>query len=137
MTNYKQCDSEAIKEEKLQKIILDAINELFSNRDGFVETLRKNVEEMLVDTTSEKIRKIDLRLKDMQKELIKSPKNEALVGNRILALKKEKEEVYANEASKKGFQESVNSLMSLLEKGKKIESYSEDLVRLYVSNLQM
>ena len=109
---------------------------MFADRDSLVPVLRQNMSQMLVDTTDERAKVIDSELTRLQKQMIGNPGMEDSLGQRIVALRRKKDELYAEHARTDAMRMKVDGFLSLLD-GSNINEYSEDLVRSFIRRIDV
>ena len=131
-----QCCSRTASEDEIKAAVLEAVNGLFADRESLVPVLRQNMSQMLVDTTDERAKVIDDELSRLQKQMIGNPGMEDALGQRIVALRRKKDELYAEHARNDAMRMKVDRLLSLLD-GSGIDEYSEDLVRSFIKRIDV
>lgn len=67
----KGCDALTIQESELQEAVVNAINLVLGNRAGMMEVLQKNIETVFLQGDETSVEGINVKLKELQKELLK------------------------------------------------------------------
>jgi len=131
-----QCCSRTVKEDEIKNAVLEAVNGLFADRNSLVPVLRQNMSQMLVDTTDDRAKAIDSELSRIQKQMINNPGKEDELGQKIVELRRKKDEIYAEQARTDAMRVKVDGFLKLLE-GANLDEYSEDLVRSFVKRIEV
>jgi hypothetical protein len=63
------CDAPTVTESELQEATLKVINQLVHCSDSVLQTLTKNIERVLAEDSSEGMERINMLMKEKQKEL--------------------------------------------------------------------
>ena len=101
------CTSRTVKEELLHQAVVSAVNEVLSDKDNYIETLRRNIYKVL-DEGCESKDWIDERLEELKKDLIRFAKEKgdySEVAREIQRLREIKENYLSDKAdieAKKG-----------------------------------
>ena len=69
------CRARTVNEEFLQSIILKSINEMILDKSGYMEILQNNIATVIRNDASASTADIDVRLLELQKELLKKANN--------------------------------------------------------------
>lgn len=137
--NDRTCSSRTIDEEEIHNSIVEAINELYSEKCNIIPYLEDKVVKFLDEDYSEETIKIDKRIKELQESLMKSINNDKdidKIGEKINKLKDEKEklliEMNRNENKRKKSQE----LLEYFKNSKKrLKEYDDSLVRKFIDQI--
>ena len=138
-TSGVDCTARTIKEEDLHESVLAAINKAYSQRNTVIPILINNIKQVLDERNNEKIASIDRKLLELQQELISVSNNEQLVeelGNQIVSLREERQQIQMQEAEKKDKQNRIQELIDFLDSQTvEIKMYNEVLVRRLVEKI--
>ncbi|MDY5423433.1 recombinase family protein [Hornefia butyriciproducens] len=133
------CTARTIKEEDLHAAIVNAINDIWSNRQGVIQTVRDNILAVIDSNTDEVVKDIDERIQAKQQELLDAGKDQSqidVIGDEILRLREERRAALTEAARKKGIQERLKDLASFLEaQPAAITEYSDTLVRRLIDTI--
>lgn len=133
------CDAEAIREEDLQNIVVQAINKLLGKRDGVKEILTENIESALTESDGISMDEIDSRLAELQRELLKvanSKGNYDDITNEIYRLRELKQNSMIDSAVREGIKVRVEEMQQFLkEQATFIIEYDDQLVRKLVDRI--
>ena len=131
-----QCCSRTVREDEIKDAVLEAVNGLFADRDSLVPVLRQNMSQMLVDTTDERAKSIDSELSRLQRKMISNPGKEDELGQKIVALRRKKDEIYAEQARTDAMRMKVDGFLKLLDDAN-LDEYSEELVRSFIKRIDV
>lgn len=133
------CDAEAIREEDLQSIVVQAINKLLGKRDGVKEILTENIESALIEPDGISMEEIDFRLAELQRELLKvanSKGNYDDITNEIYRLRELKQNSMIDSSVREGIKVRVEEMQQFLkEQATFITEYDDQLVRKLVDRI--
>lgn len=131
-----ECPSRTVLEEDLKKAVMDAVNEVFSDRDAIASVLRQNLSRMIADTTDSRVDSIQKRLDGLQKQIVEDPTKEAAVGEKILKLREEKEAIYVEHSKIEATKSMVKGFLQMLGDFK-LDEYSDDLTRTFIKTVKV
>ncbi len=133
------CDGDAIKEADLHLSIMQAINRLLGNKDSVKETLASNIETALTEVDGIPIDEIDVRLEELQKELLKvanSKGNYDSITDEIYRLRELKQSAMVDSAEREGLKLRIDEMRQFLdEQTESITEYDEKLTRRLIEKI--
>lgn len=133
------CDAETILEEDLQMATVKAFNLLYSSKDGMLEILKRNIEEVISNETNDELEQVEIRLEELQKEILKranTKQNYEKLAQEIFELRDRKQEILAEDAQKNGAVKRITELEEYLNGfDRMLEEYDEQLVRAYIEKI--
>lgn len=133
------CDADAIKEEDLQSVVVQAINKLLGKRDGVKQILAENIESTLTEMDGISLEEIDARLAELQRELLKvanSKGNYDDITNEIYRLREIKQNSMIDSAVRECIRVRVDEMKMFLEEQTTfITKYDDQLVRKLVEKI--
>ncbi|MBS6064104.1 hypothetical protein [Criibacterium bergeronii] len=110
-----------------------AINTIIENKESIRETLKTNIQDVLLDNADSKVSKIEAEMLNLQKELIKKAnarENYDDLTQAIEDLREQKRKVYADLAEKEGINKRIKEMRGFLDsQNLSITNYDEELVR--------
>lgn len=99
------CDAEAIREVELQSIVIKAINKALGKRDSMKAMLAANIESVITVVGGISINEIDIRLEELQKELLRLANSKVSydeIVDEIFKLRKLKQSTMVDSAEREG-----------------------------------
>ena len=127
------CYARTIKEEDLQKAVVEAINQLISESSDLKEIIKEKIEKAITGDGSRQIEEIDKEMLNVQEELLKvanAKKDYTDLADRVEELRNEKENILLEMAEEKNEQSRLKELEEFLDNQElEIDSYDEELVR--------
>ncbi len=127
------CDARTIREEDLKQAVIQAINELFKNRNNFLKVLEQNIVQILSNHLHDKLVKVEKELEVLQHSLIglaNSNKDYNDVVDNIYKRREEKQQLQLEIAVQNNGRERLEQISALLkEQTCELETYDEQLVR--------
>lgn len=133
------CTARTIKEEDLHAAVITAINDIWSSRQGVIQTVRDNILAVIDSDTDEVVNDIDGRIQVKQQELLDAGRDQNkidIIGEEILGLREERRAAMTEAARKKGIQERLQDLVAFLEaQPAAITEYSDTLVRRLIDTI--
>ncbi len=133
------CLARTVSEPDLHKAVVDAINQVFAEKDEFLEILKDNIEAVLDGEESDELIEVETHLDELQHELLRLATSGAeydSVAEKIHKLQAEKEEVLNRQVESLGAKQRIEDLMGFLTRqSKEIEEYDEVLVRRLIENI--
>ena len=118
---------------------MQAINRLLGNKDSVKETLAANIETALTEVDGIPIDKIDVRLEELQKELLKvanSKGNYDSITDEIYRLREMKQNTMADSAEREGLKLRIDEMRQFLdEQTESITEYDEKLTRRLIEKI--
>ena len=133
------CPARTISEETLQAVVVEAINEVFANRELVLPELRANVSKALETNNSKKIAGIDKLLEDLQVELLKKAQAKQPfddITEQIEALRRQKREMLLEDANRQADVTHVYEMDTFLDElDTKVTEYDETLVRRFIERI--
>jgi superfamily I DNA/RNA helicase len=135
------CTGRTLRENELQRAIVNAVNDILNRKDAVIAVLEKNVSDTLNNGASSRIADIDQELDKLQHELLAENVDKAAVqeiGNTILALREEKQTLMEKIARNRKAQDRVTEMVKYLnEQDRIINEYSEALVRRLIERISV
>lgn len=132
------CKSRTIKEKVLHEAIVKAVNEVLSNKDSFIQTLRRNIRNVLNEEENIAY-DIDEKLKNLQQELIRlAQENRDFTdtANEIRRLKEIKKRSLAEKSENGCVNRRFNEIEEFLQSHTgKIEEYDDYLARKFIERV--
>ena len=133
------CPARTIREEVLQAAVVTAVNDAWSRKDAILPELRENIRSVLEEDTDAQLSDIDEAIRQKQTELLDAGKDQAKIdeiGDAIMHLREERQQVMTTEAMRKDVQDRVEDLSAFLdEQTEAITEYSDDLVRRLIEKI--
>ena len=133
------CDAPTVLETDLQEATVKAINLMLRCSPSMMGVLKENIETALADDNSEELAKINAKLAELQKELVKlahANKDYTLLADEIDLLRDKKQELLVAKAETEGFKNRIDELVKFLESyGQEITEYDELMVRKYIDRI--
>lgn len=128
-----------VSETDLRKAVVDAINQVFAEKDECLAILRENIEAILGAEETDELARIEARLDQLQHELLRLATSGAeydLVAEEIHKFQFEKEEVLSRQVESLGAKQRIEDLMVFLEEQSgEVEEYDETLVRRLIGKI--
>lgn len=123
----------------MRKAVVDAINQVFAEKDECLAILRENIEAILGAEETDELARIEARLDQLQHELLRLATSGAeydLVAEEIHKFQFEKEEVLSRQVESLGAKQRIEDLMVFLEEQSgEVEEYDETLVRRLIGKI--
>ncbi|SUY47668.1 resolvase [Clostridium putrefaciens] len=133
------CNSPTIKEEVLQQIVVDAINQTLSSKDDFLSTLQDNIDRVISEADHGATADIDVKLKELQNELLRLANGKAdyeEVAEEIYSLRELKQNKLIANAEREGKRQRIDEMAQFLkEQPYELKEYDEQLVRMLVEKV--
>lgn len=133
------CDAPTVLETDLQEATVKAINLMLRCSPSMMGVLKENIETALADDNSEELAKINAKLAELQKELVKhahANKDYTLLADEIDLLRDKKQELLVAKAETEGFKNRIDELVKFLKSyGQEITEYDELMVRKYIDRI--
>lgn len=112
------CPARTIREEVLQAAVVTAVNDAWSRKDAILPELRENIRSVLEEDTDAQLSDIDEAIRQKQTELLDAGKDQAKIdeiGDAIMHLREERQQVMTTEAMRKDVQDRVEDLSAFLD----------------------
>lgn len=112
------CDASTLPEEVLKEKTVEAINVIIEGKDGYFETLQKNIETVLSEEFDQDTDGIDKRLEDLQNQLLQLASTKTAyddVVNEIYQLRDLKQEALNRNAARQAKRQRSAELTAFLE----------------------
>lgn len=133
------CPARTIHEEDLQEAVVTAINDAWSRKDIVLPALKANIESVLGGGLDERLTEVDAVLKEKQAELLEAGKDQNridAIGDAIIALREERQEIMTAAAKNSELVERLEDLTAFLnEQTEAVAEYSETLVRRLIERI--
>lgn len=135
------CDALTIQESELQGATVKAINQMVHCSDSVLEVLTKNIEMVLAEDSSEEMERINVLMKEKQKELlilVRAKKDYGTLTDEIDILRDKKQELLVEKAETEGVKERIAELTDFLRgMDQELTEYDEALVRKYIEQIKV
>jgi len=133
------CPARTIHEEDLQAAVVTAINDAWSRKDTVISVLKENIRSVLNNDTESRIAAVDAAIKEQQDELLKAGKDQTKIddiGDAIISLREQKQNILAETAKNTELQERIDDLAAFLDgQVEAVTEYSEPLVRRLIEKI--
>lgn len=133
------CHSRTVLEDMIGIATVEAINKLIGQKDGFLLTLKENIETVISETDNNIVAEIDKKLEELQKDLLRlanSKKDYNDIADEIYRLREERHQALAEEASKKGSKQRLEEMEQFLnDQSCELEEYDEQMVRRLIEKI--
>lgn len=133
------CPAKTIREEDLQAAVLTAVNDTFNKKDEITPILMGIIQEVINEDSQESLDKLDVRIKEQQIRLIETGNDQKIIdeiGDKIISLRKEKQDIMTKAAKNIELQERINDMCSFWkEQTQVITEYSDTLVRRLIEKI--
>lgn len=127
------CDAPTIQESELQEAVVKAINLALEDRSHILGILQENVETVIRESDESTVEGIEVRLKELQKELLKlanAKKDYSSVADEIHRLQEKKQDALVASAEREGLKQRIREMREFLEQqSTEVTEYDEQLVR--------
>lgn len=129
----KACSLRIVKEPIIHQAIVDAVNKLYADKETIIPVLENNIKDVLLGDVGEKLDSVNAAIDTLQTELIACIGDEVAeerIGNEILALKDEHQELMTKVALQEEVNGRIEELIAYLKMmPQEIKEYSDELVR--------
>lgn len=119
--------------------MVTAVNDAWARKDVVLPVLKANVQSVVDGDTDERLAAVDQALRDKQAELLEAGKDQAKIdeiGNAIVALRKERQNILTGAAMNTELIERLDDLAAFLdEQTEAITEYSEVMVRRLIAKI--
>ena len=119
--------------------MVTAVNDAWARKDVVLPVLKANVQSVVDGDTDERLAAVDQALRDKQAELLEAGKDQAKIdeiGNAIVALRKERQNILTGAAMNTELIERLDDLAVFLdEQTEAITEYSEVMVRRLIAKI--
>lgn len=133
------CKARTVGEETLLSTIVEAINRLLAGKEDFLPLLKKNIETVIIGTSDEAVNEIDIRMEELQKELLKranSKENYNEIAEEIYKLREDRHNALIEQAERKGSKQKLEEMEEFLNKQTTLlEEYDEKLVGMLIDRI--
>lgn len=133
------CTARTVKEQLLHEVVVRAVNKLIRSSDSFLPALQSSIERCLSDSKSDAVTEIDVRILELQQELLKlanAKQNYDALANEIGELRAKKENLLLQEANKDGLRQRMADMVDYLKtEPEEVTEYSEILVRRMIEKI--
>ena len=123
----------------IQAAVVTAVNDAWSRKDEILPQLKENIRAVLQEDSDAKIAEIDATIKQKQDELLNAGKDESKIseiGEAIMKLREERQQVMTDAAMKKDVKDRIEDLSNFLgEQTRAITEYSDALVRRLIEKI--
>lgn len=133
------CTNRTVKEELLKEITLDAINQILTDKDPFIQQLQENIARAVTKAATLSPDGIQDRLDELQKELIQkanSKEDYDAIADEIFRLREQKEKAEAESCRQKEALSRIAELQEFIGKqNATITEFDEKLVRRLIQKI--
>lgn len=133
------CDADAILEEELHDVVVQAINRTLSKRENMKVVLASNIESVLTEVNGIPLGTIDSQLEELQNELIKvanAKGNYDSIVDEIYRLREAKQNAQLEGAEREGMKQRISEMQQFLaEQTQEVTEYDEQLVRRLIEKI--
>ncbi len=133
------CTARTVPEPLLHDVVVQAVNKLIENGEDFLPNLQENIKKVLGNGSGEEVAKIDSRLLELQKELLKradARQDYEDLTDAIDELREEKDALMLTDARKKEVQQRMADMVEFLQtEPDRITTYDETLVRQMIEKI--
>ena len=112
------CPARTVKEYVLHAAVVQAVNEVYAQRDAYLPQLKANIEKVLGEDNSGPVAEVDAKIADLQQELLKKAKanqDYEMLGKEIIRLREEKYQLQLEDANREGIRQKVAELETCTE----------------------
>ena len=117
----------------MHAVILEAVNRLFDDKDSIIPVLENNIKEALLGKTGDRLREINSELEELQSQLLESigdEDEEERIGNLMIGLKDEHQELMTEAALREEVNERIREMTSYFRMmPQALTEYSDEIVR--------
>ncbi len=135
------CDALTVQETDLHAATVKEINQLLSCSESMMQILKDNIETALADDNSGEMEKLNVILKEKQKELVKlthAEKDYTALADEIDILRDKKQELLVQRAETEGVKKRIAELTDFLQDIKQeLTEYDESMVRKYIEQIKV
>jgi site-specific DNA recombinase len=127
------CDARTVLESELQRVAVEAINQVLAGKDEFLATLEQNIATVLSAENQTALAEIEYRLTELQNELLKRTAARTDyddVAEEIYRLREQKQKLQLESASLGKLRNRITEMsMFIQEQSTAITEYEESLIR--------
>ncbi len=135
------CAAPTVQEQELQEATVKAINQMVHCSESVLQTLIKNIKTVLAEDSSEEMERINVLMKEKQKELLilaRAKKDYGALADEIDSLRDKRQELLVEKAETEGVKKRIAELMDFLQGMEhKLTEYDETLVRKYIEQIKV
>lgn len=127
----KRCDARTVNEDVLKQTIVKGIEEVFVDKDKVKETLAISINKILENNNLAEVSSIDLKMQQLQTELLKKSKESqdvADIGEQVLQLKKQKQNLLLNKAEKDTSRQRMKEMIEFLDRSELVSFEFDDVL---------
>ena len=133
------CPARTVQEETLHRAVITAVNDVFSGREEIIPVLLENIRSVLDGGIDDRLADIDAQIRLKQTELLEAGRDEEkceAIGDTIIALREERQELLTGAALKKDLAESMEDLSDFLNvQTAAVTEYTEPLARRLIEKI--
>ena len=133
------CPARTVKEYVLHAEVVQAVNEVYAQRDAYLPQLMANIEKVLGEDNSGPVAEVDAKIADLQQELLKKAKanqDYELLGKEITRLREEKYQLQLEDANREGVRQKIADLETFFrELDGAVTEYDDSLVRRLIERI--
>ena len=127
------CPARTVQEETLHRAVITAVNDIFSGREEIIPILLENIRSVLDGGIDDRLAEIDEQIRQKQTQLLEAGRDEEkceAIGDTIIALREERQELLTGAALKKDLAERMEDMTDFLkEQTAAVMEYTEPLAR--------
>ena len=127
------CPARTVQEETLHRAVITAVNDIFSGREEIIPILLENIRSVLDGGIDDRLAEIDEQIRQKQTQLLEAGRDEEkceAIGDTIIALREERQELLTGAALKKDLAERMEDMTDFLnEQTAVVTEYTEPLAR--------
>ena len=135
------CDAETLSEELIQEKVLEAINKIIDGKEQIKRIIKSNIEKALIKKSGNEIIKLDQKMLDIQKEVLKkanAKEDYTDLALRLEELRGEKSEIMLKEAENENLKERLKEMNEFLEEKEiRIDRFDDVLVRKLIESIEI
>jgi len=133
------CSARTVREEHLNEIAVEAINEAFREKENILPLLIENIESSLEENVDDRIIAVNEQIKTLQQELLATASNRNSgdeLGMEIRRLRDEKLAIQAEDSSRQDLKRRIDELIAFLEDLPcELTEYDEQFVRMLIDKI--
>ena len=135
------CDAETLSEELIQEKVLEAINKTIDGKEQIKSIIKSNIEKALIKKSGNEIIKLDQKMLDIQKEVLKkanAKEDYTDLALKLEELRDEKSEIMLKDAERENLKERLKEMKEFLEEKEiRIERFDDLLVRKLIEGIEI
>lgn len=133
------CPARTVTEADLHAVVVQAVNEVYVQKDCYLPELKANIEKVLGDDNSGPVAEVDAKIAALQQELLKKVNTKQdydELGKEITRLREEKYQLQLEDASKESLRQKIVEMETVLgEFTEEVTEYDDTLVRKLIERI--